>query len=49
MPSHIEVSRHPWAPGLIYRVVGGAENGRALTVAEYDRLVSAGVPVVRLA
>lgn len=47
MPSHIEVSR-AWA-GLVYRIVGGPENGRTLTLEAYARLVDAGMPVVRIA
>lgn len=47
MPSYIEVSRHPWAPGLLYRIVGGPDHGRTLSVARYCELVDAGVPVVR--
>lgn len=49
MPSHIEVRRHAWLPGLTYTVVGGVENGRTLTVADYCAMVDAGVPVVRVA
>lgn len=45
MPSYIEVRRGTF--GLVYVVVGGPEHGRALTLADYARLVDSGVPVVR--
>lgn len=45
MTRYIETRRGTF--GIIYVVIGGKSHGRTLTLAEYDRLVDSGVPVVR--